>query len=323
MKDNPDCAGGKIRLGISACLLGEKVRFDGGHKLDRFLVHTLGRYVEYVPVCPEIEMGLPTPREALRLIGEEESPRLVFSRSGGDVTEKMLSWARQRVEDLAKEDLQGFIFKSKSPSSGMARVKLYDKNGVPTSRGIGLFAGTFMQRFPALPVEEEGRLHDPGLRENFIEAIFTLKRWRDAAQGGRTAGRLVDFHSRHKYLLMAHSPEKYRALGKLAAQAGSLPMEQLANDYLHLLMSTMQTRATIRKQVNVLMHLLGYFKKQLNAEEKQEMLDLIESYRNEQVPLVVPVTLLTHYVRKYEQEYLLKQVYLQPHPIELKLRNHV
>lgn len=250
----------KIRLGISACLLGERVRFDGGHKLDRFLVHTLGQYVEYVPVCPEVEMGLPTPREALRLVERDGGAHLVFSRSGDDVTERMLAWAQRRVEELAGENLCGFIFKSKSPSSGMERVKLYDRNGVPSTRGVGLFARVFMERFPLLPVEEEGRLHDPGLRENFIEAIFTLRRWREACGEELMAGALVSFHSRHKYLLLAHSPEKYREMGKLVARSGQEDPAVLVETYQRLLMAALQSRTTPRRHVNVLMHMLGYFK---------------------------------------------------------------
>src|SRR5210317_835399 len=208
----------KLRLGISSCLLGEKVRFDGSHKHDRFLTGTLGRYVEYVPVCPEVELGLPTPRETLRLVGQPENQRLVFSKSGEDITESMQAWARKRVAELEKEDLSGFVFKSKSPSSGMARVKLYDKNGSPNTQGVGLFAKAFMEHFPLLPVEEEGRLHDPRLRENFIEIIFTLKRWRAILSRGKTRGNLVDFHTRHKLLLLSHSPQIYRQMGKLVAE---------------------------------------------------------------------------------------------------------
>ncbi len=311
-----------IRLGISACLVGEKVRFDGGHKLDRFLVETLGQYVEYVPVCPEVEMGLPTPREALRLVEQDGETHLVFARSGEEVTGQMLAWARRRVEELAHENLCGFIFKSKSPSSGMERVKLYDRNGVPSPRGVGLFARVFMERFPLLPVEEEGRLHDPGLRENFIETIFTLRRWRTVCGEQLTAGALVSFHSRHKYLLLAHSPEKYREMGKLVARSGQEDPVELVEIYQQLLTAALRTRTTPRKHVNVLMHMLGYFKQQLSSDEKQEMLDLIRQYRDGQVPLVVPMTLMGHYVRKYRQPYLQQQIYLQPHPVELKLRNH-
>ena len=313
----------KIRLGISSCLLGEKVRFDGSHKLDRFLTETLGRYVEYVPVCPEVELGLPTPRETLRLVGDAENQRLVFSKSGADITEQMTAWANMRVVELEKEDLCGFIFKAKSPSSGMERVKLYDKNSVPNKAGIGLFAKAFMEHFPLLPVEEDGRLHDPGLRENFIETIFTLKRLRETIARDKTAKGLIDYHARDKLLMMAHSPEIYRQMGKLVARAGEIGTEILYREYLGLLMKGLRLKATVPKHINVLQHILGYFKKQLSADEKQEMLAVLERYRAQQVPLIVPITLLNHFVRKYGQPYLQQQAYLNPHPVELSLRNHV
>lgn len=312
----------KIRIGISSCLLGEKVRYDGGHQLDRYLRDTLGSYFEYVPVCPEVEMGLPTPRETLRLADGDDGPRLVFSRSGEDITERMRNWAAKRVTELAQEQLCGFIFKAKSPSSGMERVKLYDRNGVPAKQGVGLFARTFMEHFPLLPVEEDGRMHDPHLRENFIECVFVFKRWRDLLAGGMNAAGLVAFHTRHKLLLLSHSPELYREMGKLVAQAGKLPPGDLTEQYQQLLMKAMRLHASVRKQVNVLHHLLGYFKRQLSADEKQEVLELIEHYRHGTVPLVVPITLLNHFVRKYREPYLAGQFYLQPHPVELQLRNH-
>lgn len=313
----------KIRLGISSCLLGNKVRFDGGHKKDRFLTETLGRFVEYVPVCPEVEMGLTTPRETLRLIGEPDAQRLVFSKSGEDVTDCMIGWAKKRLVELEKENLCGFIFKSRSPSSGIQRVKLYDRNGFPQNKGVGLFAQAFMEHFPLLPGEEDGRLQDPRLRENFIEIIFTLKRYRDSLAKGMTRGGLVQFHTCHKLLILSHSPDIYRQMGKLAARAGELETESLHRDYLALLVKGLRLRTTLSKQINVLHHILGYFKKQLGAHEKQEMLEIIDSYRSQEVPLIVPITLLNHFVRKYEQHYLQKQVYLNPHPVELKLRNHV
>ncbi|MDF1581565.1 MAG: DUF523 and DUF1722 domain-containing protein [Desulfuromonadales bacterium] len=313
----------KIRLGVSSCLLGEKVRFDGGHKLDRFLTGTLGQYVEFVPVCPEVEMGLPTPRETLRLVGEPESQRLVFSKSGEDITEAMQLWAQKRVTELGKDDLCGFVFKSKSPSSGMERVKLYDRNGVPNKHGVGLFAQVFMEHFPLLPVEEDGRLHDPCLRENFIETIFVLKRWRDASTAGMTRGKLVAFHTRHKLLLLAHSTEVYRQMGKLVAATEAMEDRELFEHYLALLVKALRLRTTVAKHVNVLQHVLGYFKQQLSADEKQEVLGIIDRYRARQIPLIVPITLLNHFVRKYDQDYLKQQLYLNPHPAELQLRNHV
>lgn len=311
----------KIRMGVSACLLGEKVRYDGGHQWDRYLTDTLGQYFDFVPVCPEVEIGLPVPREALRLVGEAERPRLVTSRSGQDLTERMETWAEQRVVELEREGLCGFIFKGRSPSSGMARVKLYEPSGIPSQKGVGLFARIFMQHFPLLPVEEDGRLHDPKLRENFIECVFTFKRWRDLLAAGRTLGRLVDFHSRHKLLLLAHSTEIYRQMGKLVADGKQLPLDELFERYQALLMKGMRLLPTAKKHLNVLQHLLGYFKQDLSADEKQELLEIFEQYRQGDVPLVVPVTMINHLVRKYQQPYLAEQFYLHPHPSELRLRN--
>src|SRR5512139_2521999 len=227
---------GKIRIGISSCLLGEKVRYDGGHQLDRYLRDTLGAWFDYVPVCPEVELGLPIPRDTLRLIESDHGPRLVFSRTGEDITERMQAWADRRVRELEGEQLCGFIFKAKSPSSGMERVKLYDRNGVPAKQGVGVFARTFMAHFPFLPVEEDGRLNDPHLRENFIECVFVFKRWRDLLAGSADAAMLIDFHTRHKLLLLSHSPELYREMGKLVAQAGRLPLAELLTGYQELLM---------------------------------------------------------------------------------------
>lgn len=314
----------KIRLGISSCLLGAAVRYDGGHQLDRFLRDVLGDYVEYVPVCPEVEVGLPIPRETLRLVeNEEQQVRLVFSRSGEDITERMEGWARERVKQLEKEQLDGFVFKAKSPSSGMERVKLYDRSGVPKKIGVGMFARHFMEHFPLLPVEEDGRLNDPRLRENFITAIFVLKRWRRMLGAGFTLGRLVDFHTRHKLLIMAHSPQHYRQMGKLVAAGGDYPLTALRESYLTELMTALRLKTTVKKQVNVMQHILGYFKRRLAADEKQEMLELIENYRQGLVPLIVPLTLLNHFIRKYDQPYLRQQYYLNPHPKELKLLNQI
>ncbi|MDD3580878.1 MAG: DUF523 and DUF1722 domain-containing protein, partial [Desulfobacca sp.] len=209
----------KIKIGISACLLGEKVRFDGQHKLDRFITDTLGKYLEFVPVCPEVECGLGVPREPMRLIGDPEAPRLVTVRTKVDLTDRMVAWSQNKVQELERLELCGFIFKSDSPSSGMERVKVYTDKGIPEKKGVGLFARQFMDHFPLLPVEEEGRLHDPKLRENFIERLFTLKRWRAMAADAPGRGKLVDFHTQHKLLLLSHSPSQYRLMGQLVAQA--------------------------------------------------------------------------------------------------------
>ncbi|MDP2046177.1 MAG: DUF523 and DUF1722 domain-containing protein, partial [Deltaproteobacteria bacterium] len=299
----------KIRLGISACLLGEPVRFDGGHQLDRFITDTLGQYVEFVPVCPEAECGLGVPREAMRLVGDPEAPRLVTVRTKIDLTGRMVTWARKRVEELEQEDLRGFIFKSKSPSSGMERVRVYSETGQgsPVLRGVGMFARIFMEHFPLLPVEEEGRLHDLALRENFIERIFVFQRWRELLATGPNLGALVAFHTRHKLLIMAHSPNHYRELGRLVARAKEVPARELYGHYQSRLMEGLRLKATPKKNTNVLQHLMGYFKKDLTADEKQELREVIEHYYQGYVPLVVPITLINHYVRKYNQPYLKEQ----------------
>ncbi len=313
----------KIKLGISSCLLGNNVRYDGGHKLDRFLTDTLGKYVDYVPVCPEVECGLSIPRPSMRLEGNPESPRLIVTSTREDLTERMENWAKKRVADLAEEDLCGYIFKSDSPSSGMERVKVYNEKSMPVKNGVGLFAAIFMKHFPLLPVEDEGRLHDPGLRENFIERIFTLKRWRETLSAKNFKKGLIDFHTQHKLLILAHSTKHYQMMGKLVAAQKDYSAKDIQKQYQDLLLEALKIKATPAKHVNVLQHMMGYFKEQLSADEKKELLELINQYRDGYIPLIVPVTLLGHYVRKYDDPYLKEQIYLHPHPAELQLRNHV
>jgi uncharacterized protein YbgA (DUF1722 family)/uncharacterized protein YbbK (DUF523 family) len=312
----------KIRIGVSSCLLGNEVRYDGGHKRDRYITDVLGAHLEFVPVCPEVEVGFGVPRETLRLEGDIEAPRLMTTRTRIDHTDRMQAWARRRVRELEKEALCGYIFKKGSPSSGMMRVKVYTSKNQPVAKGVGLFARAFMGHFPLLPVEEEGRLHDPVIRENFIERIFTLKRWRDCLQGGRRFGRLVSFHTRHKLLILSHSTKAYQTMGRLVAQGKPRDSKAVFDAYEELLMDALSLNATVKKNVNVLQHMAGYFKKMLSQDEKRELQELIDQYHKLLLPLIVPVTLINHYVRKYDQAYLKEQVYLNPHPVELKLRNH-
>jgi len=313
----------RIKIGISACLLGENVRWNGGHSRDRYLTDTLGLYVEYVPVCPEVECGMGVPRETLRLVGDPDNPSLVTSKTNIDHTDRMTKWARKKVKELEKENLCGFVFKKNSPSSGLFNVPVKNFKGMPQKKGQGIFARTFTEHFPLVPVEEEGRLHDAKLRETFIEQIFTLMRWRNTLSTKESMGNLVDFHTRHKLLIMSHSPGHSKSMGKLVAQGKSLPMKDLFTQYETLLVSALRLKTTLKKHINVLQHIMGYFKKQLSPDEKQELFEIIAQYRQEHVPLIVPVTLLNHYVRKYKQPYLAQQVYLNPHPVALKLRNHV
>jgi len=313
----------KIKLGVSSCLLGENVRYDSGHKLDRFLLDTLGKYVEYVPVCPEAECGLGVPREAMHLEGDPASPHLITTRTRQDMTRHMMTWAHKRVVQLEKEALCGFIFKSDSPSSGVERIKVYNEKGIPVNKGVGIFARIFMKHFPLLPVEDDGRLHDLNLRENFIERIFALRRWRDILGKKESKGNLVDFHTRHKLLILAHSPKHYQLMGKLVAGQKNIPWQDLYEQYQTLLLESLELKTTPKKNANVLQHMMGYFRQQLSVDEKKELMEVIEDYRESYIPLIVPVTLISHYVRQYDQPYLKEQVYLNPHPLELQLRNHV
>ncbi|SDU56489.1 YbgA family protein [Desulfobacula phenolica] len=311
-----------IKIGISSCLLGNKVRYDGGHSHDRFLTQTLGLFAEYVPVCPEVECGMPIPREAVRLVGTPENPKLVTQKTGQDKTRQMKDWIPARLKTLEQENLCGFIFKSKSPSSGLYRIRVYGDDGKVRKTGTGLFARAFTQHFPRVPVEEAGRLHDPELRENFIEAIFSLQRWRDLLKKNRTPGGLVDFHTRNKLLILSHNQDLYRKLGKLVAQGKTLDMNQLFDAYEKILLNSLKLKTTVKKNINVLHHILGYFKRNLTGSEKHELLTIIDQYRSGYVPLIVPITLIRHYVMKYDQPWLKIQTYLNPHPFELKLRNY-
>jgi uncharacterized protein YbgA (DUF1722 family)/uncharacterized protein YbbK (DUF523 family) len=310
-----------IKIGVSSCLLGEKVRYDGGHKHDHYITDILGKFFDFVPVCPEVECGLPVPREAMRLEGDPEHPRLVTHTSKIDRTDQMLEFSQRRVEQLEAEDLCGFIFKKNSPSSGLFRVKVY-RGAMPIMTGSGIFAAAVVRHFPHLPVEEEGRLHDPELRENFLERVFSYRRWKDLLLEKPDLGRLVEFHTRQKLLMMAHSPSLYREMGSLVAHGRELSLPELLQRYEGLFMKALQLQATVKKQTNVLQHIMGYFKKELSPPEKEELLAVIRQYHDRLVPLIVPITLLRHYVAKYDQRYLKDQIYLSPHPAELMLRNH-
>lgn len=313
----------KIKLGISACLLGKEVRYDGTHKLDHYLRDTLGIFVEWVPVCPEVEYGLPVPREAMQLVGDPNDPRLMTTKTKIDHSSGMKRWASKRVRELEKHDLCGFIFKSRSPSSGMRGVKVYSSQGMPSATGVGMFARAFMDHFPTIPVEDDGRLHDPGLRENFIERIFAFRRWKDLANTGRKRGDLIEFHTKHKLQIMAHSPKHLSELGRIVADAKHSSLPELYERYFAIFMDALRLRATVKKNTNVLHHIMGYFKKELSPEEKEELSGIIGNYHKGLIPLIAPVTLLNHFTLKYDEPYLKKQYYLNPHPVELMLRNHV
>lgn len=312
-----------IRIGVSSCLLGREVRYDGGHKRDGFLVETFGQYVEWVPVCPEVEVGLGIPRPTLRLERSGEDVRLMMPSTGHDYTAAMRRYATSRVAALARDTLCGYVLKKDSPSCGMERVKLYGRSTVPTRSGRGVFADALMRRYPLMPVEEEGRLNDPHLRENFIERVFAYRRLRSLFAGRWTPGGLVAFHTAHKLQLMAHSPQAYSQLGRLVAGVKRIERAALRERYEAEFMRGLAVLATRRRHTNVLQHITGYFKKQLDDASKRELLALVDDYRSGLVPLVVPITLVRHYIRRFDIVYLQRQTYLDPHPKELMLRNHV
>lgn len=314
---------GEIRVGISSCLLGQKVRYDGGHKHDRYLTDTLGAWVTWLPVCPEIEIGLGIPRPSIRLERGEDGSRLVNPRSGEDLTARMDAYSRARVSDLQRLDLDGYVLKKDSPSCGMERVKVWGSGGMPMKDGIGVYARVLQELWPLLPLEEEGRLNDPVLRETFIERLFARNRWRALVRRGLDRGRLVEFHTAHKLVLRSHNEAGYQRLGRLVASAGQLPDAELFQQYEQGLHETMTSRATPKRHANVLYHIAGYLKQALSPEEKQELVGLIEDYRQGLIPLVVPVTLLRHHVHRHGVTYMLGQLYLEPHPKELMLRNRV
>ncbi len=311
-----------IRIGISSCLLGEQVRWDGGHKRDAYIHDLLGRYFEWVPVCPELEVGMGVPREPIHLARNDGKQRLVGVQSGKDWTAAMRRYALRRVRQLERLDLSGYLLKKDSPSCGMERVRVHPARGPASRNGVGAFARVLMAEMPLLPVEEEGRLHDPSLRENFIERVFAYRRLRDWMNEGCTRSGLVVFHTAHKLLVLSHSPSHYRELGRLVAGAKQHTPLRLGKLYAALFMEALRAPATVKRHFNVLQHIAGYLKNHLSAREKKELEGILEEYRQGWIPLVVPLTLLSHHVNEHEIVYIRDQIYLNPHPKELMLRNH-
>lgn len=311
-----------IRVGVSSCLLGEEVRYDSGHKRDRFVDDVLRGYFELIPVCPEVAIGLGVPREPIRLEGSPENPRAVGVRDKSlDVTARLDAYGRQMGRELT--GISGYILKSKSPSCGMERVKVYAQGGGPAGKGRGIYARALMETQPLLPVEEEGRLNDPHLRENFIERVYAYRRWQELLERGLTAERLVEFHTAHKLILMAHGREHLRELGRLVAEAGTRPVEALAEEYGERFMTALGYKATRKRHTDVLQHLLGYLKNKLDAGDKAEMLEIIEDYRQGRVPLIVPITMFRHHFRVHPDPYIDKQLYLTWAPAGLSLWNAI
>lgn len=311
-----------IRIGVSSCVIGEEVRWNGGHSRQRYLTDMLAPFVEYVPVCPEVEVGMGVPRPTVRLVREGETIRMIDPKNEVDWTSSMNRLSRARASDLASEDLSGFVLKKDSPTCGVFRVRVYTETGVDRN-GRGLFADALMQRLPNLPVEEEGRLNDARIRENFVERIFAYRRVKDLFRPRWTIGDVVAFHTREKLLLRAHDERGYRELGKLVADAKSVPRAAFADDYADRFMAIMKRQATVAKHVNVLQHMIAFLRWDDDEVGRAEMRTAIADYKKGLVPLVVPVTLIQHLARRHDRQILLESSYLSPHPKELMLRNHV
>jgi uncharacterized protein YbgA (DUF1722 family)/uncharacterized protein YbbK (DUF523 family) len=319
--------GETLRIGASACLLGAEVRFDGQHKRSAFLTRELAPFVTWVPICPELEVGMGVPREPVRLVrGPAGRSLMLANQTGADWTDRMDALAARRAGNLAAQNLDGFVLKSKSPSCGMERVKVFDApqtRAAPRHDGVGLFARALIERMPNLPVEEEGRLEDARLRDNFVERIFAHARLRKLFAPRWTLGGLVAFHTAHKMQLLAHSTDGYRSLGRLVAGARTLPRAELRQRYESEFMAVLKKLSTPGRHANVLQHMLGHLKELLDDGDRRELLAVVEDHRLGLVPLVVPVTLLRHHARRLGVASLLGQTYLEPHPKELMLRNHV
>jgi len=313
----------RVTIGISSCLLGQEVRFDGGHKRDGFVIGPLSRFVDYIPVCPEVAIGMGIPRRPIRLVGDPEAPRALGTDDATmDVTDRLQAFARQQVPSFA--NLSGYILKKDSPSCGMERVKVYSpKGGAAQRKGQGIFARVLAERLPLLPIEEEGRLNDPVLRENFLTRVFVFHRWQQLAAQGVTSRGLIAFHSDHKYLVMAHSQAAYQRLGRMLANLGDVDLEAIALLYVTELMAALKRRVTRQRHANVLQHMAGYLKRNIDGGDKQELGEKIDAYRRGEIPLVVPITLFRHYFRRHPDPYMERQVYLHPHPDELSLRNAI
>ena len=327
MAVSPDTATGgdahaRIPVGVSSCLLGEEVRYDGGHKLDRYVTGVLGRWFEYVPFCPEALAGLGVPRPPIRLTGDPAAPRAVrVDDASIDVTGALEATSRRIVPELGS--VRGYVFKRASPSCGIERVKVYHAPGRAPRMGRGIFARAVMEAYPLLPCEEEGRLNDPTLRESFVERVFALDRWRRTMEEGFTPARIVEFHTRHKLLLLSHSEVHYRAAGRLVADAGRREPAHVAGEYLRTFMEGMRRQATRRRHANVLQHLAGYLKRRIDSGDRQALAALIDEYRTGAVPLVVPIRFLRHHFRHAPDRYVEMQHYLEPCPDALGLRNHL
>ena len=313
----------RIKIGISACLMGQKVRYDGGSFQPKLIHSVLPDYMDFVPFCPEVEIGMSVPRETVRLVTTETGIKLKAPKSGTDYTNQMNAYSIEKTNALSKLEISGYILKKGSPTCGMERVRVYNSRGIPEKSGNGLFASQLKKAFPNIPIEEDGRLNDIHLREHWIERVFAYDRLRTFLSLKPAVGKLMEFHTQSKMQLMAHHPEKYRLLGRKIALLQKDDLHQFYASYLTSFMQIMSVKPTIAKHTDVIYHLVGFFKKKITASDKKEILNLIEQFRNQIVPIVVPLTLLKHFLQKYPVKWMQEQTYLNPYPTDLSLRSHI
>jgi uncharacterized protein YbgA (DUF1722 family)/uncharacterized protein YbbK (DUF523 family) len=311
---------GRPRVAVSSCLLGAPVRHSGNHSRARFLTDELAPFVDWVPICPEMEIGLGTPRESLRLERSPDGPRLMTRRSRRDLTPAMNELADERS---ARLDADGYVFKAKSPSCGIHGIPLYAGDAAVNRHHRGLFADAVIEAHPLLPVEDEGRLNDAVLREAFTERIFAHARLRELLDSDWRPRDLVAFQARHKMQLLAHCPTGYRETGRIVAEAGVRPREELAVAYGRTFRTAMAVRASVGRHVNVLQHCLGMLGDELDPACRADLAEVIASYQAHRVALSVPLALLRHHARGEAATYVQDQTYFSPYPDELALRNHV
>ena len=311
-----------IKIGVSACLLGEKIRPDGRHARSHYLTQTLSKYVEFIPLCPEMACGMGINREPVRQVDCADRIRLIGYDTGEDWTERMDSWCERILVGLEEDELCGFILKNNSPSCALKMGKVYSTTGKAPRREQGFFTTRLAKHYPLLPLESDDGLKNPILRENFIRRIFVLDRWHSFLKRGGGIGHLVDFHTRHKMLIRAHDLRGYRELGRLLGESTIQTQNEVIDTYAALLFKSLELKTTRKKNSDVLMHAAGYFKKDLDSDDKQEIQSMIYAYKSGKVPLIVPMTLINHHARKLDKGYLVQQLYFHPNPSELKLLNH-
>jgi len=313
----------KINIGISACLVGQKVRYNGDGLRPHLINDLFAGYFNYIPFCPEVGIGMDVPHETIRLEKKDNEIRLRSSSGENDYTDKMLDYSATKTEALSHLQISGFILKKDSPTCGLERVKIYGNGGVPDKSGVGMFASALRAKFPLFPMEEEGRLNDIRLRERFIEHVFAFRRLQDFLEDSPNLGKLMAFHTGHKMQLMAHNPEKYRRLGHAVANAKKEDLSSFLAEYSTTFLEIMATAVSHKKQTDVLYHMFGFFKKIISSSEKQEFMRLVEQYKKQMIPMIVPITMLRHYLQKYPQPWLQAQVFFDPYPEEMLLRSYL